>query len=79
MTPTQKARALVERFYLALPNNGSQTGINNVHSRWEEGKQCALMAVDEIITALKIADITAMDGSWYVNEWTEVQAEIEKI
>jgi len=44
-TPQQTARALVERFYLALPNNGSQTGINNVHSRWEEGKKCALMAV----------------------------------
>jgi hypothetical protein len=37
------------------------------------------MAVDEIIMALKIADITAMDGSWYCNEWTEVKQEIEKI
>ena len=45
-TPQQEARALVERFYFALPNNGSQTGINNVHSRWEEGKMCALMAVE---------------------------------
>jgi len=78
-TPQQEARRLVERFYLALPNNGSQTGINNVHSRWEEGKKCAKMAVDEIINALKIADITAMDGSWYTNEWLEVQAEIEKL
>lgn len=47
-TPTQKARQLVERFYFALPNNGSQTGINNVHSRWEEGKQCAQITADEM-------------------------------
>lgn len=47
-TPQQKARQLVERFYFALPNNGSQTGINNVHSRWEEGKKCAQIAADEM-------------------------------
>jgi hypothetical protein len=79
MTPQEKAKQLVERFYFALPNNGSQTGVCNVHQRWDEGKQCATIAVDEIITALKIADITAMDGSWYCNEWQEVQAEIEKL
>jgi hypothetical protein len=49
MTAKEKANQLVQRFYFSLPNNGSQTGINNVHSRWEEGKMCALIAIDEII------------------------------
>ena len=46
MTAKEKANQLVQRFYFSLPNNGSQTGINNVHSRWEEGKMCALIAVE---------------------------------
>jgi hypothetical protein len=46
MIPKDKAHQLVTRFYLALPNNGSQTGINNVHQRWEEGRMCALIAVE---------------------------------
>ena len=71
MTPTQKARQLVERFYLALPNNGSQTGINNVHSRWEEGKKCASMAVDEILVG------HMMNPN--VGYWTQVKQEIEKL
>jgi hypothetical protein len=42
-------------------------------------KECALIAVDEIINALQIADITSMDGSWYINEWEEVKQEIETL
>ena len=36
-------------------------------------------AVDEIINALKIADITSMDGNWYINEWLEVKQELNKL
>ena len=78
MTPKEKARQLVERFYLALPNNGSQTGINNVHSRWQEGKQCAAMAVYEILQAVDNPDGTHLTKP-SVEYWTEVQAEIEKL
>jgi hypothetical protein len=78
MIPKDKAYQLVTRFYLALPNNGSQTGINNVHSRWEEGKMCAAMAVYEILQAIDNPDETyLMKPS--VEYWTEVQAEIEKL
>ena len=77
MTAREKAGWLIERFYFSLPNNGSFTGINNINQRWEEGKKCALIAVDEIINALKIADITSMDGNWYIDEWLEVKQEIE--
>jgi hypothetical protein len=71
MTPKQKARQLVERFYFALPNNGSQTGVCNVHQRWEEGKMCAAMAVDEILAGYM--------GNPKVKYWKEVQQEIEKL
>jgi hypothetical protein len=71
MIPKDKAYQLVTRFYLALPNNGSQTGINNVHSRWAEGKKCAAMAVDEIL------DVLFQDHK--IDYWKEVQREIENI
>jgi hypothetical protein len=83
MTPQEKAKQLVERFYLALPNNGSQTGINNVHSRWEEGKQCAKMAVDEIIksnpTSQRSDPFLGNRTYENVSYWNDVQQEIEKI
>ena len=45
-----------------------------------DGYLCyAKIAVDEIINALKIADITSMDGSWYINEWLEVKQELKKL
>jgi hypothetical protein len=74
MTPTEKARDLVHKFYISLPNNGGFTGINSINSRWIEGKQCALMAVNEVIDALDQSLIDA-DIEW----WKEVKQKIEKI
>jgi hypothetical protein len=74
MTPKEKADQLTQRFYFSLPNNGSQTGINNVHSRWEEGKMCALIAVEEIKESLFNADLMRMWDYWF-----EVKKEIEKL
>ena len=75
MQPKDKAYQLVTRFYLALPNNGSQTGINNVHSRWEEGKQCAAMAVAEIINSVEEEHVSDL----FTEYWQEVKQEIENI
>lgn len=36
-------------------------------------------AVDEIINALKIADITSMDGSWGIYQWKEVKKELQNL
>jgi hypothetical protein len=77
MTPKEKADQLTQRFYFSLPNNGSQTGINNVHNRWEEGKMCALMAVDEIMKAIGWDEMEL--GVDRDNYWTEVKQEIEKL
>jgi hypothetical protein len=74
MIPKDKAHQLVTRFYLALPNNGSQTGINNVHQRWEEGRMCAMMAVDEILF------ITDEEEQYILyKHWQEVKQEIEQL
>ena len=74
MIPKDKAHQLVTRFYLALPNNGSQTGINNVHQRWEEGKRCALMAADEVLDHVDMVGDEAA-----ISHWQEVKQEIEQL
>ena len=72
MTSQEKAKDLVSKFYYMLPNNGGFTGINNVESRYKEAKQCALIAVDEIIEA------TVDD--WSHNDWwQEVKEEVENL
>jgi hypothetical protein len=68
------AKQLIEKFYFALPNNGSFSGINNVNDRWNEAVNCALIAVDEIIDA--------MDRVLFPNPfrqyWETIKEEIEK-
>ena len=74
MTPQDKAQDLTERIYFSLPNNGSFTGINNVESRWEEARQCAEIAVQEMVD-----EITSMQQVFpdpelfetYVEFWQE--------
>ena len=48
-----KADALTERFYYALPNNGSFSGTNNVNERWTEARQCAIVCVKEMIDEIE--------------------------
>jgi hypothetical protein len=72
MTPREKAGWLIERFYFSLPNNGSFTGPSNINDRWEEGKMCALIAVDEIIKAH-----VHSEGVRHLKWWGEVKQEIE--
>jgi hypothetical protein len=80
MTPQEKAKQLVERFYFALPNNGSETGVCNVHQRWEEGKQCAIIAVE--FARQEFADHCtaeiATDGTPN-DHFDTIKAEIEKL
>jgi len=76
MTPAEKAKLLVQKFYFSLPNNGGQTGLCNVHQRWDEGKICARIAVDEIIQSRKDDNIFKSQDLVY---WQEVKQEIEKL
>jgi len=83
MTPADKAKQLVQRFYFSLPNNGSFTGLNNINRRWEEGKMCALIAVDEIINSNPTSQLSDpfLGNRTYenVNYWKDVKQELEKI
>ena len=79
MTPKQKAEELVNKFYMAISNN--EMGLND-----EASRQCALIAVDEI---LKLDNpntynyLTESKEHLIVqladNYWTEVKNEIQKL
>ncbi len=62
MTPEEKAEQLFNRFYF-------DTSLNEL----EDAKDCALIAVDEIIITL------AEDINPLVNYWFKVKQEIEKL
>jgi hypothetical protein len=52
MTPKEKAKELVDKFYQTTPNESwiNQTiGLKKEYKAWEQSKQCALIAVDELI------------------------------
>ena len=72
MTSKEKAHDLICKFYFALPNNGSDSGINSTKERWKEAEICALIAVDEILEANHI---------WYKDSipykyWIDVKTEL---
>jgi hypothetical protein len=76
MTPTDKAKELVNQFYFSLPNNGSFEGINSIPKRWDEAVRCALITINEMIEVLKF-------HSWQnrneIEYYKEVKQEIEKL
>ena len=68
MTPKEKAKELIRRFY----------SIGAI-----ECKQCALIAVDEIFEFMKMDDeytetVSNANSKW-VDYWEEVKKEIEKL
>jgi len=77
MTPSEKAKLLVQKFYFSLPNNGGQTGLCNIHQRWDEGKICARIAADEIIDAIDWHEYETPNKE--LNYWLDVRKEIEKL
>lgn len=81
-----KAKELVDKFYYALPNNGLQVGVNNVNSRWEEAKKCALIAQQKAIYNLKqvILNMSIDDKCYeFINELLDeeyaIRNEIDKL
>jgi hypothetical protein len=77
MTPKEKAKELVDKFYQRFPlkmNVITRKGdLSWEYDNWEEAKQCALIAVDEIIEAGKDVDEFA-NAYWY-----KVKAEIDNL
>ena len=70
MTPKEKALYLCQKFgYLGI--KWEQTEYTTFSL--ENAKQCALIAVDEIMNALE------KNGDWNYDYWQEVKQEIEKL
>lgn len=76
MTPKEKANQLVDAFYQYLPLERyvttSEGDLYWEYDGWENAKQCALIAVDEI---LQVGLFTFEDRKY----WQEVKQEIEKL
>ena len=81
MTPKEKANELVDKFYQTTPNEAwvnEPLGISEEYKAWKQAKQCALIAIDEIIASNPIAfdeDDNCIAKHW----WKEVKTEIEKL
>jgi hypothetical protein len=75
MTPKEKAQELVKKFTEHTRIFDSQFGW---HDNIESAKQCALIAVDEI---LKVIEVIPNVRYRYVEEgiWLEVKTEIEAL
>lgn len=82
MTPKEKAKELVDKFYQTTPN---ETWINEpsgefmeTYTAWGQAKQCALIAVDELIKIHYLLT-TTHDTSPSINYWKEVKQEIQNL
>ena len=68
MTPQQKAKDLFNKYYLLID-------IKN----YENTKNCALIAVDELLEATKRYDYTLGPNPSYNEYWLKVKYQIEKL
>jgi len=68
MTPQEKAKELVEKFYWRKTNHNVSV---------IDSKQLALIAVDEIINAIRYTD--AKNDLGYIGYWNKVKQEIENL
>jgi hypothetical protein len=74
MTPKEKAKDLVNSFY--QPLGYLKCGVNNT-IMWEHAKQCALIAVDEIINAIDWHEFEVPNKE--IVYWHKVKIEINKL
>jgi hypothetical protein len=72
MTPKEKAQELVSKFK-ELPQEGTLM----FYLAFEISKQCALIAVDEILSTLYDYHYDSESGAYEF--WQEVKTEIEKL
>ena len=76
MTPKEKAKELYDKFYMAIPSD--EMGLSD-----EAAKQCALIAVDEVMEFMEADDFDS-DTCYWANHsqmkyWVEVKQEIENL
>jgi hypothetical protein len=73
MTPEEKAKELVDKYY----NLFSVELENTVH--YSEAKECALLTIDYIITSNPHSNPLNSDVHSTMNYWMEVKREIKKL
>ena len=79
MNAKDQAKAIVNEFYFALPNNGYlNIGKNNCSQRWTEAIKCALICVDRLIKAFDYL-VTDFGEDYYTTHtyWLDVKKEIK--
>ena len=76
MTPKENAKDLVDKFYDTTPNEAfidEPLVLSTPYSSWGQAKQCAIIAVDEVLNL-----VCAMDGKdYWQSYYEEVKQEIE--
>ena len=83
MTPKEKAEELVDKFYQTTPNEyfvNEPIGIKGRYKSWEQAKQCALIAVDEMISYFQKETFMMAYPEIAISEvtyWQEVKQETE--
>jgi hypothetical protein len=82
MTPKEKANELVDKFYQRFPLKmdviTTRGDLSWEYDNWEQAKQCALIAVDEILDD----DMYDMSQELFenrINYWQQVKQEIENL
>ena len=73
MTPKEKAKKLFDDFYDTTPNEAwinEPLGLSKEYKAGKQAKQCALIAVDEILDVCK---------TYLSSYYLEVKKEIEKL
>ena len=82
MTPKEKAIELVDKFYQTTPNEcfvNEPIGIAGRYKAWNQSKQCALIAVDEILDLKHIVTLRRNMHEMELEYWDEVKQEIENL
>lgn len=75
MTPKEKCNELNDKFW-----NHELFEYVGIERAELHSKQCALIAVDEIIRAFKLAIPNSDKDSWHpCNWWEEVKTELDKL
>lgn len=80
MKTKEKAKQLVDKFYQTTPNESwinEPIGLKEEYKAWEQAKQCALIAVDELIN--QCYDYRLIDLGCSHGFWLDVKNEINKL
>jgi pyruvate/oxaloacetate carboxyltransferase len=81
MTPKEKAQELVDKFYQLFPLQKDVIQIYGTlsweYDNWEQAKQCALIAVEEIKEAIFWHPFES--PNFELEYWQEVKQEIENL